>query len=56
VVIDGYSIIGHWWLLLAILLSIGSYLIGGYYWLFYCRSLVVILLVAIVGYSIGAYQ
>jgi hypothetical protein len=29
--------------------------IGGYYWLLYCRPLVVNLLVSIDGYSIGDY-
>jgi hypothetical protein len=41
VVIDGYSINGYWWLLVAILLMI----IGGYWWL-----LVAILLMIIGGY------
>jgi hypothetical protein len=29
--------------------------IGGYWWLFHCKPVVVILLVAIDGYSIGGY-
>jgi hypothetical protein len=33
-----------------VLLAIVGYFIGGYYWLFYCKLLVVILLVAIGGY------
>jgi hypothetical protein len=32
---------------------IGDYFINAYCWLYYCRSLAVILLVAINGYSIG---
>jgi len=45
-VIDGYQ-----WLL--IFINICS--IGGYYWLFYYRSLVVILLMAIDDYFVGGY-
>jgi hypothetical protein len=32
-----------------------DYFINSYYWLSYCKPLVVILLVAIDGYSIGGY-
>jgi hypothetical protein len=34
-------------------MAIGGRFIGGYWWLLYCKPLVVILLVAIDGYSIG---
>jgi hypothetical protein len=37
-----------------ILVVIGGYLINGYWWLFHCKPLMVILLVAI-NYSIGGY-
>jgi hypothetical protein len=36
-------------------MSIGGYSISGYWWLFYCKPLMVILLVIIDGYSIGGY-
>jgi hypothetical protein len=42
-------------LVVIILMDIGGYFISIYCWLFYCRPLVVILLVAIDGYSIGDY-
>jgi hypothetical protein len=35
--------------------SIDGYFINGYYWLFYCKPLVVILLVIIGGYFINGY-
>jgi hypothetical protein len=38
-----------------ILLAIVDYSINGYYWLFYWRPSVVILLVVINGYSFGVY-
>jgi hypothetical protein len=38
-----------------ILVVIGGYFISGYCWLFYCRPLVVILLMAMDGYIIGCY-
>jgi hypothetical protein len=38
-----------------ILVAIGEYYINGYWWLFYCKPLVVILLAAIDGYSIDDY-
>jgi len=38
-----------------ILVAIGEYSINGYWWLFYCKPLVVILLAAIDGYSIDDY-
>jgi hypothetical protein len=35
-VIDGYYIIGYWWLLMfIILMAIGGYYINGYWWLLY---------------------
>jgi uncharacterized membrane protein len=46
VAISGYSINGHWWLLLAIILGT----IGGYWWL-----LLVIIFVALGGCFIGDY-
>jgi hypothetical protein len=33
-----------------ILMTINEYFVNGYWWLFHCKSLVVILLVAIDGY------
>jgi hypothetical protein len=36
-------------------MAIGDYYINGYYWLLYCRPLMLILLVTIVGYYIGGY-
>jgi len=36
-------------------MAITGYYINGYWWLFHCRSLVVILLVAIDGYFIDGY-
>jgi hypothetical protein len=35
--------------------SIGGYFISDYYWLLYCRPLVVILLVAIDDYFVAGY-
>jgi hypothetical protein len=35
-VIGGYFVIGHWWLLMTIILvAIGGYPINGYWWIFY---------------------
>jgi hypothetical protein len=49
--IVGYSIIGHWWLLMVILLMvISGDSIGGYWWLFYYK-----LLLNILGYIIISY-
>jgi hypothetical protein len=36
-------------------MAIDSYSINGYWWLFHCKPLMVILLVAIDGYYIGDY-
>jgi hypothetical protein len=38
-----------------LLMVTGGYSINDYCWVLYCRSLVVILLVVIDGYSIGCY-
>jgi hypothetical protein len=38
-----------------IFVPIGAYFINGYWWLFHCKPLVVILLLAIDGYFIGNY-
>ncbi len=38
-----------------LLVAIDGYFISGYWWLFYCRPLVVILLVVINGYYISRY-
>jgi hypothetical protein len=35
--------------------AIGGYYINGYFWLLYYKPLMVILIVAIDGYSIGGY-
>jgi hypothetical protein len=36
-------------------MAIGGYSINGYWWLFYCKPLVVISLVVIDGYFINGY-
>jgi hypothetical protein len=36
-------------------MAIGGYFINGYWWLFHCKPLVVILLVVIDGYFINGY-
>jgi hypothetical protein len=63
--IVGYFIGDYWWLLVGFLLVVidsysingyCGYFVNGYWWLlmvFYCKPLVVILLVTIDGYSIG---
>ncbi len=38
-----------------ILMTISDYFINGYWWLLYCKLLMLILLVVIDGYSIGGY-
>ncbi len=59
-IISGYFVSGHWWLLMVIDVyyinvigehSIGGYFINGYWWLFYCKPLVIILLATIDGYQ-----
>ncbi len=52
-IIDGYSIGGHWCLLMAIILvANGNYFISGYWWIFCYWILVAVMLMTIGEYSI----